>query len=187
MESGEPEHYAFGVVGAYHSPRGKGQREFLMAAARVQSKLPNARFLIIGHGSLGQTLREDISRLGLTGKAWLTPFCTDMPSGMNALDCLVHPAVGTEALGLVVCEANACGRPVIASDLDGIPEALVDPTCGTLVPPGSVDALEAAMLHWAGQSPWTYAKRMEVHQMVARQFSLEAAAKRHMEIYRSVL
>lgn len=181
-----PDHFVFGVVGAYNTPRGKGQREFLMAAARVVAKVPNARFLIIGYGTLAQTLREDIERLGLVGKAWLTPFCADMPSGMNAIDCLVHPAVGTEALGLVLCEASACGRPIIASDLDGIPEALVDPACGTLIPPGSVDALEQAMLHWARQTPWTFARRMEVHQTVASQFSLEAAARRYLEIYRSL-
>lgn len=181
------EDFVFGVVGAYNKPRGKGQREFLMAAARIHEKVPHARFLIIGYGTLAQTLREDIERLGLTGKAMVTPFCTDMPAGMNALDCLVHPAVGTEALGLVLCEATACGRPVIASDLDGIPEALLEPGFGTLIPPDSVDALEMSMLHWASQPAWNFETRMKVHTAVAAQFSLEAAAQRYLEIYRKLL
>ena len=110
-------------MGGYDLPRGKGQREFLRAAAQVQAKIPQARFLIIGRGSLKEVLEADIVRLGLSGKAWLTPYCQDMPAAMNAIDCLVHPQVGTEAFPGVVLEAFACGKPVIASALDGIPEA----------------------------------------------------------------
>jgi len=64
---------------------------------------------------------------------------------MSALDVLVHPAVGTEALGLVTLEALASGRPVIASNLDGIPESFVEGEHGLLVPPGDVTALAQAM------------------------------------------
>ena len=64
----------FAVVGGYDLPRGKGQREFLAAAARIHQKIPQARFLIIGRGSMAEMLRADIARLGLTGKAWLTPY-----------------------------------------------------------------------------------------------------------------
>lgn len=178
-----PEHYAFGVVGVYNKPRGKGQREFLQAAARLKDDFPNARFLIIGSGTLEKTLHEDIARLGLEGRAWLTPYCADMPQGMNAIDCLVHPAVGSEALGLAVLEAQACGRPVIASDLDGIPEAILDPGCGDLVPPGSVDALERAMRARASEPRWEMPRRMEVHWALDQHFSLDAAARRYLSLY----
>src|SRR6266404_3093890 len=46
----ESRHYAFAVVGGYAFPRGKGQPEFLRAAARIHSEAPDARFLIIGRG-----------------------------------------------------------------------------------------------------------------------------------------
>ena len=127
--------FLFAVAGSYDKPRGKGQRDFLLAASRIHRQIPDARFLLIGRGSLAETLQEDIVKLGLRDKAWLTPYCPDMPRAMNAIDCLVHPAVGTEAFGLVICEALACGRPVIAADLDGIPEALIDAESAALVPP----------------------------------------------------
>ena len=91
------EHIAFGIVGSYTLPRGKGHREFLEAAARVTAQLPQARFLLVGRGDMTAILRSDIERLGLQGKAWMTAYCQDMTSAMNALDCLVHPQVGTEA------------------------------------------------------------------------------------------
>jgi glycosyltransferase involved in cell wall biosynthesis len=180
------EDFVFAVVGAYDKPRGKGQRDFLVAAARIHQQCPRARFLIIGRGSLAETLREDIKQLGLAGKAWLTPYCSDMPQAMNAIDCLVHPAVGTEAFGLVICEALACGRPVIISDLDGIPEARIDDESASLVPPGSVEKLAEAMLLRAGQPPWDLARRRQWHEKVAARFSLAAAGKRMSRIYADV-
>jgi glycosyltransferase involved in cell wall biosynthesis len=182
-----PEDYAFAVVGGYDFPRGKGQREFLMAAARVHEKAPQARFLIIGRGSMAELLRADIARLGLTGKAWLTPYCSDMPQVMNAIDCLVHPQIGTEAFPLVTCEAQSCGKPVIASELDGIPETLVDPSFSTLVPPESIEALAQALANWAGRDRPNLTQRLALHQKVAAQLSLSAAMGRVLNLYQDLL
>ena len=183
----QSEHCAFGMVGGYMLPFGKGQREFLQAAAKIHQKIPLARFLIIGRGDMGDVLREEIDRLGLKGKAWLTPYCTDMPLAMNALDCLVHSQIGTEAMAGVVCEANACGRPVIGSSLDGIPEALEIGGYGQLVPPGSVDELTAALTAQASVPPASEAKRLAVHCRVAQHFSLSQSALNHQVFYAKLL
>jgi glycosyltransferase involved in cell wall biosynthesis len=183
----QPDDYAFGVVGGYEPPRGKGQREFLLAAARIHAQIPHARFLIIGRGGLGDRLRADIQTLGLQDKAWLTPYCHDMPAAMNALDCLVHPQVGTEALGMVLLEAFACGKPAIASALDGIPEAFAVANYGTLVPPGDTEALAAALRHWAGVPPLPLAQRMHLWKKVDRDFSLAASAARVKQCYEELL
>jgi glycosyltransferase involved in cell wall biosynthesis len=175
--------YAFAMAGGYALPRGKGQREFLRAAAKIQAQLPHARFLIIGRGNLGDTLRADIGRLGLTGAAWLTPYCEDMPMAMNAIDCLVHSQVGTESFGLVVLEAFACGKPVIASDLDGIPEAFAACKFGKLVKPESVDELAAAMLEWARRPAATPTERAALHEQVAAEYSIMAYGKRMLQLY----
>ena len=168
VESGawRPKHFAFGVVGGYDLPRGKGQREFLQAAARISAQVPQARFLIVGRGNMDTILRADIERLGLAGKAWLTPYCRDMAAAMNALDCLVHPQVGTEAFPGVVLEAFACGKPVIASALDGIPEAFAVCRFGQLVSPNDVDALAQAMLEYAQRPAADTVERQRLHGLV---------------------
>ena len=178
--------FLFAVAGSYDKPRGKGQRDFLLAASRIHRQIPDARFLLIGRGSLAETLQEDIVKLGLRDKAWLTPYCPDMPRAMNAIDCLVHPAVGTEAFGLVICEALACGRTVIAAALDGIPQALIAAESAALVPPGSVEKLAEAMLSRARQERWDLARRSQLHDKVAARFSLAAAGDRMCRIYRQV-
>jgi glycosyltransferase involved in cell wall biosynthesis len=175
----EPHHYAFAVAGGYDLPRGKGQVEFLVAAARIHEKIPNARFLIIGRGNMEGILRETIEELGLRGKALLTPYCNDMPKAMNAINCLVHPQVGTEAFGLVLCEAFACGTPVIASALDGIPEAFAVGKYGRLVKPDSVDELAGAMLEWANHPLLNAQECQALHERVKREFSWQVSPGRH--------
>lgn len=183
----QPGDYAFAIAGGYSLPRGKGQREFLQAAARIQTQVPHARFLIIGRGNMGDLLRADIERLGLKGKAWLTPYCHDMPRAMNAIDCLVHSQVGTEAFALVVLEAFACGKPVIASDLDGIPEAFAVANFGQLVKPESVDELAAAMLKWAQKAPLNSTERAALHERVAKEYSLLALGRRTLGCYQRLM
>jgi glycosyltransferase involved in cell wall biosynthesis len=182
----EESHCAFGVVGGYALPRGKGQPEFLRAAAMIRERVPQARFLIIGRGNMKEMLEAQIEEAGLRGVAWLTPYCNDMAAGINALDCLVLPQVGTEAIPGVVCEAHACGKPVIASNLDGIPEAFSVAAYGQLVKRGSVEELAAAMTA-GGQKPrLTMDERWKLHRLVAERFSLDRAAKELAGLYSSL-
>jgi glycosyltransferase involved in cell wall biosynthesis len=183
----KPEHYVFGVVGGYDLPRGKGQREFLQAAARISGQVPRARFLIIGRGNMREILQAEIAQLGLESCAQLTHYSNDMPSTMNALDCLVLPQVGTEAIPGVVLEAHACGKPVIASNLDGIPEAFAVGGYGELVERGSVDAVARAMVRWAGLPALLMPARWELHKKVAGRFSLDRTARDLVDLYQLLL
>lgn len=183
----QPGDFAFAVTGGFDLPRGKGQREFLRAAASIHKTIPNARFLIIGRGNMEPILKSDIDRLGLQGKAWLPGQMSNMPQVMNAIDCLVHPQIGTEALGLVVCEAHACGKPVIASDLDGIPEAFAAGNLGQLVPPENIDKLADAMAAQTKTPLSNDADKQAMHSRVAAQFSLRRAAEQTLALYRQLV
>jgi glycosyltransferase involved in cell wall biosynthesis len=140
------QHLVFAVVGYMNPPQGKGQLEFLEAAARLREMLPQARFLMVGNGELRDTVRRRAEALGLGDRVALLPHQDDILTVYRAIDVLVHPAVGSEALGMVLWEALACGKPVIASRLDGIPEAFEENRHGLLVPPREVAPLAQAML-----------------------------------------
>jgi glycosyltransferase involved in cell wall biosynthesis len=130
-----------------------------------------------------EMLEAQIEQSGLRGVALLTPYCTDMAAGMNALDCLVLPQVGTEAIPGVICEAHACGKAVIASNLDGIPEAFSVAGYGQLVKRGSIEELAAAMMDWAQKPRLSMDERWKLHRLVAERFSLEKAAKDLAQLY----
>lgn len=173
----------FGVVGMFNLPRGKGQVEFLEAAARLSRAHPQSRFAIVGLGSMEGLLRETIVRLGLSEVARIIPFTNDIPLMMNALDALVHPAVTTEALSLVILEALASGRPVIASRLNGIPETFVEGEHGLLVPPGEVPALAQAMRTFLEHPGLRQRFGAAGPQHVRQKFSRAAMAEKTREIY----
>lgn len=139
----------FGVVGMYEPPRGKGQFEFLEAAALVHAQFPASRFVLVGQGALRPQLEALIAERKLTDAVTLTGFSDNMPPLMSALDVLVHPTTGTEAFPLVVLEAMASAKPVIASNLDGIPEQVTDGREGYLVTKADVPALADRMLQLA--------------------------------------
>jgi glycosyltransferase involved in cell wall biosynthesis len=181
-----PEHVVFGVVGAFGLPRGKGQLEFVEAAAKVRANFPQARFAIIGEGNMRPLLESRIAALQLESIVRIIPFTEEIAVAMNALDVLAHPAVGSEAFGLVILEAMACGKPVVASRLDGIPELFTDGAHGFLTPPGNVPALADAMQKLLADS--ALRERFgAAGRMHAAQFAREIMARRTLDLYRSLL
>jgi glycosyltransferase involved in cell wall biosynthesis len=69
----------------------------------------------------------------------------DVPELMAASDAVVVPSTWHEAFGFTVAEAMRAGRPVVASDIGGIPELVVDGRTGLLSPPGDVSQLRARL------------------------------------------
>src|SRR5207237_1872276 len=132
----------------------------------------------IGRGNMSGLLPVDSERLGLQDKARLTPYCTDMPRAMNAIDCLVHPQIGTEALGLVVCEAFACGKPVIASALDGVKEAFAIGGHGRLLKPEGTTELAEGWLARTAQTTLCAAERRELPDKADRACSALTSPRR---------
>jgi len=175
------------VVGGFDLPVGKGQRVFLKAAQTVMRRLPKARFLLAGSGTMDSILRDDIRHLGLEERARLIGQQPDSLSLHHALDCLVHPQIATEAFPSVVLEAHACGRPVIASNLDGIPEAWAIGGLGHLVSPGNADDLARAMIQQAESSTPSATEQALAHSRIQAQASLPLQATRMGNLYRRLM
>ena len=120
--------------------RGKGVQLLLRAMARMKTR----RTLdVVGAGNLEPALRALADKLGLADRVRFRGFRTDPQAWMRAAACVVVPSFWQEPYGLVAAEAVALGRPVVAFAIGGLPEA-----CGgkaTLVPPGDVAALAAAL------------------------------------------
>jgi glycosyltransferase involved in cell wall biosynthesis len=135
----------------------KGHEVFLAAAARVLAQNPGVpiRFYIIG-GALYATpgsqhsledLRGHAARLGL--EVGFTGFVEKPAAAMRALDIVVHASTQPEPFGLVIIQAMACGRALIASEAGGARE-LVDPGVdGLFHQPGDEASLAAAMVELA--------------------------------------
>jgi len=177
----------FGVVGGFDLPAGKGQRVFVRAARDVIRRLPKSKFLLAGTGTLAPTLQEDIRHHGLEDRVLLIGQQPDSVALHHAIDILVHPQIATEAFPSVVLEAHACGRPVIASRLDGIPEAWAIGGLGHLVPPGDSAELAATMIGQAEHSAPSEPKRAAAHARVEAEASLPVQARKVADLYRRLM
>jgi glycosyltransferase involved in cell wall biosynthesis len=147
-----PESPLFGVIAMLRSE--KGQRSFINAAARVLKSIPNARFVIVGggQGSYAASLHAKIrQRFPMApSPVVVTDYREDISHVMAALDVVVVPSL-REAQTIVIPQAFAAGKPVIASRVGGIPELVRHEENGLLVQPADAEELAAAMLRLLGE------------------------------------
>jgi glycosyltransferase involved in cell wall biosynthesis len=131
------------IANYYH--RWKGHDTFLEAAASLAAARPRLRFLLVGRGTDQPKTGDIIERLGLQGRVAATGFRRDVPEMIAALDVSVNSSRAGEGLSGAVRESMAVGRPVVATDVGGNRELVIDGETGLLVPPGDPEALAAAI------------------------------------------
>lgn len=137
-----------GAVGRIHTWKG---HEVLVEAARLlRDRCPECRYVIAGDIVPGQpapreSLEAAIAAHDLAGRVRLVGFCPDAPEVMAALDVLVLTSTAPEPFGLVLLEAMASGKPVIATAQGGPLEIVVDGKTGFLIPPRDPAALANAI------------------------------------------
>lgn len=136
--------------------RWKGHGVFLRAVAALPRQLP-VRAYVVGGGiyrTAGSEVRADDLRrkaaeLGIADRVGFTGFTDDAPAVMRALDVVVHASTQPEPFGLVIAEAMACGRAVVASAAGGAGEIVTPGHDALAVDPGDVDGLADAMVRLA--------------------------------------
>lgn len=123
---------------------GKGHEELLEAFAQLTSRFPHAKLLCVGDGPLRRHLETRIQRLGLTDRVRLLGQRDDVPRVTQVFDIAVL-ASHYEGMGRVLLEAQAAGKPVVATRAGGMPEIVKDGHTGYLVPVGDARALAQAL------------------------------------------
>jgi glycosyltransferase involved in cell wall biosynthesis len=151
-----------------------------VACLMVGGVEPRSAYVSEVEGLIGATgLRE---RVRMVGSA------TDMPTALSLADVVAVPSIGPEAFGRVAVEAQAMGRPVVATDIGGLGETIMPAATGWLVPPNDVDALAGA-LDLALAMPADARERLarRARRFVTRNFSLEQMAQQTLAVYRELL
>lgn len=132
-----------GTVARLH--RQKGVINLLRAAPRILAAFPDARIAVVGEGPQGKSLRREADRRGLDDRFFFLGERRDAASLLALFDIFISPALW-EGLPFVLIEAAALGKPIIATDVDGVPEVIENGKTGLLVPPGNPDALAEAVV-----------------------------------------
>jgi glycosyltransferase involved in cell wall biosynthesis len=131
--------------------RWKGHEVLLEAAARVESERPGRLGVVMAGSAVGrENYRAELLRRiqdhGLQDIAQLVDHQNDMPAVLMAADVVVTPSIEPEAFGRVAVEAQAMGRPVVATAHGGFAETVQDGRSGLLVAPADAADLAQALV-----------------------------------------
>lgn len=129
---------------ARFSPQ-KGLPYFLQAIPAIWQTIPGVRFLLVGDGPMGKSLEVQARELGITPVVTFTGYREDAHEIMRCLDVFVLPTLW-ESFGLVFAEAMAARVPIVASDIEPIPEVLEGYGAALLVPPRDPEVLAQAVV-----------------------------------------
>lgn len=119
--------------------------DFVRVAARVAERFPRAVFVLAGDGVLRPEVEAEAARAGLGDRFRLLGWREDPERIVGDLDVLVLTSLH-EGLPRVVPEAMAAGKPVVATAVDGTPEAVTDGVTGYLAEPGDVERLAEGVI-----------------------------------------
>lgn len=131
-----------GVFGRLSSE--KGQRLALESMALLGKTRPDARMLIVGDGKDREELVALAGSLGIGERVIFEPFNPDIRPMISACDVVLVPSL-KEGFGLVAVNAMALRRPVVATNVGGLPEIVKDGETGVLVPPGEAKTMAGAV------------------------------------------
>jgi len=170
--------------------RWKGQTVFLEALSLLGHK--DMRCVLVGSDQ-GRTdyrheLEDLIEKYGLSSVVRIVDHCADMPAAYMLTDVVVSASTDPEAFGRVVPEAQAMGRPVIASDHGGARETVIEGKTGWLTPPGDAEALAGAIdrvLRLKPEARQALADRAIAN--VRENFSKDSMCAKTLEVYNEVL
>jgi glycosyltransferase involved in cell wall biosynthesis len=132
-----------GTIARLH--RQKGIIDLLRAAGHIHRGWPEAKIVVVGGGSLEKALRMEAQKLGLERFFVMLGERRDTRELLSLFDIFVLPSLW-EGLPLALLEAAAMGKPIVATDIDGVREVIRDGETGLLVPPANPERLAETVL-----------------------------------------
>lgn len=164
----------------------KGYEYALKAMPIVLKKFPGALMVIVGDGPLRKALEDLCRSLEISGHVAFLGY-QDRVEGLTAdFDVFLLPSI-SEGLGLSLLEAMALGKPVVATEVGGIPEVVKSGVNGLLVPPGDDRALAEATIKILSSRQMAFSLGQAAKNTVFDKFSAQYMAEKTMEIYDKIL
>jgi glycosyltransferase involved in cell wall biosynthesis len=170
----------------------KGYEELLCAVREVVGAGFNVKLALVGEciypHSKGykEKLLSLVDSTGMKDKVIFTGFREDIPELLASFDLFVLPS-RSEGFGRVNLEAMAMGKPVISTNVGGIPEVVIDGVTGILVPPGNSNVISRAIVKLLDDPHMREIMGREGRKRVEERFTLQGHVQRIQEIYRDVL
>ncbi len=159
----------------------KGNEYLVAAAAEVVRQRPDARIYIAGEGDMQSQLEAQAAALGLGDRLTFLGFQRDVAAVLSALDLVVFPSLW-EGTPLTAFEALAMGKPIVATDADGLSEILTDSVDSRIVPRRDADRLASAIVALLGDAAARHALAQQARHTGAR-YDIDAFVRKMEQLY----
>jgi glycosyltransferase involved in cell wall biosynthesis len=174
-----PGEFAIGTITRLHES--KGNAFLVAAAASVIQARPAARFFLVGEGPLLGALQAQAHALGLGDRFVFSGFRRDVAATLSAFDLSVFPSLW-EGTPITAFEALAMGKPIVATDADGLLDILTDHRDAAIVPRRNADAL-AEKIVWAIDHPEARASLSHEARRTGRKYDIDAFVRKMEQLY----
>ena len=163
----------------------KGCEYFIRAIPLLATVHPDTSFVVAGTGSQEDALRRLARDLGVSHRVQFLGFLETALPLLSTLDVTIVPST-SEAAGNTAMEALALGVPVVASNVGGLPESVVDGETGLLVPPGDAGAIATAADRMLKDPSWARGLASNGTKLVEQRFPAEKMITRYMDLYQEL-
>lgn len=180
----EEARYVVGNIGRLHEA--KGQRYLLEAANLILHDEPSTHFVIIGDGPLKSVLVNYSKELGISERVIFSGVREDIANMMNLIDIFVLPSLW-EAHPITILEAMAAGKPVVATNVGGNEETIIDGITGFIVPPKDPESLANAILTLIRDVELSRQMGVKGREWVRKNFDECKMIEKTQKIYQSLL
>jgi glycosyltransferase involved in cell wall biosynthesis len=180
----DPVCHLIGTVGRLTAV--KGQESFLVAAQLLLKKRRDLHFLVVGDGPLSGRLQSRAKEFGIDNRLTFLGHRDDTYDLMRAMDIFVLPSLH-EGIPMVILEAMALARPIVASRVGGIPEVLTDQVHGLLVTAGSPTELSNACEKFLENSAFAERCGQAGQLRVEKEFSSDSMGEKVSTLYRELV
>jgi len=175
-----------GIVGTLQAR--KGHRRLFEAWPAVMARFPEVRLYVIGSSKSGDKdgLRRHADALGIAESIVWVEFTRDIGAVYERLDVVVTPSLEYESFGRSVVEAMAFSKPVVATQVGGMPELVDDGVDGYLVAPNDPDALAERISRLLESETTRREMGKAGHAKYRRAFTAEAMVGKYYELFNGV-
>ena len=160
----------------------KGQTVIVDALPALAKRFPGLQAILAGDGPELASIRTRAEGLGLEGTVRFPGAVSEPWDLLQAADVFVL-ASEIEGLPLVVLEAMSEGVPVVATDVGGMPDAVIEDETGFLVPTGDAEALNTAIARLLGDPAVARRMRQAALTRFERRFTMERMLEAHRDLY----
>lgn len=161
-------------------------RAFISVIEQAPALRDKLRLVMAGDGPLRALAQQELSAAGMADLAWLPGDRNDVPQWMRGMDVFVLPSLA-EGISNTILEAMASGLPVIATDVGGNSELVIDGDTGWLVPPADPQAMAARILELVEQPQLRHQMGRKARLRVETEFALPVMMAAYASQYQQLM